>query len=48
LNSRDGGRGDDPSVAHRPTLEEGGPEVVQPGSEPADLGVPPPPDQTGE
>lgn len=43
-----GRSGDDPSVAHRPTQEEGGPELGQPGSEPEDLGVPAPPDQTGE
>jgi putative heme transporter len=38
----------DPSVAHRPTREEGGPELGQPGAEPEDVGVPAPPDETGE
>jgi predicted PurR-regulated permease PerM len=38
----------DPSVAHRPTPGEGGPELGQPGDEPEDVGVPSPPDATGE
>jgi predicted PurR-regulated permease PerM len=38
----------DPSVAHRPSAEEGGPQLGQPGAEPEDVGVPQPPDETGE
>lgn len=37
----------DPSVAHRPSPEEGGPALGQPGAEPAEVGVPSPPDATG-
>jgi predicted PurR-regulated permease PerM len=36
----------DPSVAHRPSLEEGGPALGQPGEEPEEVGVPSPPDRT--
>jgi predicted PurR-regulated permease PerM len=38
----------DPSVAHRPTPDEGGPALGHPGDEPEDVGVPAPPDQTHE
>jgi predicted PurR-regulated permease PerM len=37
----------DPSVAHRPSPEEGGPALGQPGEEPEQLGIPAPPDATG-
>jgi predicted PurR-regulated permease PerM len=37
----------DPSVAHRPSPEEGGPALGQPGDEPEQVGVPAPPDATG-
>lgn len=38
----------DPSVAHRPSPDEGGPQLGQPGDDPEDVGVPSPPDATGE
>jgi putative heme transporter len=38
----------DPSVAHRPSPSEGGPALGQPGEEPEQVGVPSPPDATGE
>jgi predicted PurR-regulated permease PerM len=37
----------DPSVAHRPSPDEGGPALGQPGDEPEQVGVPSPPDATG-
>jgi putative heme transporter len=36
----------DPSVAHRPSPEQGGPALGQPGQEPEQVGVPSPPDRT--
>jgi predicted PurR-regulated permease PerM len=37
----------DPSVAHRPSPQEGGPMLGHPGEEPEEVGVPSPPDATG-
>jgi len=37
----------DPSVAHRPSPDGGGPALGQPGDEPEQVGVPAPPDATG-
>jgi predicted PurR-regulated permease PerM len=39
---------EDPSVAHRPGPDEGGPQLGQPGAEPEEVGEPAPPDRTGE
>lgn len=38
----------DPSVAHRPSPDRGGPELGNFGEEPEEVGVPSPPDATGQ
>jgi predicted PurR-regulated permease PerM len=38
----------DAAVAHRPSPQEGGPALGRPGEEPEQVGVPAPPDRTGE